>query len=442
MAFWDVQHFDTSDALNEIIWAESLDVQEDIQPYRHDWQDGEIGAQQAMRAHWRLPWVPDLVGKQWRCEDSLVVVGSAYGPFIKNTHGRHEMCPSAYAQPSAGQFLSRFVEQVVTRRRYYTRVANLSEHAVDDARHLILLDLCRVALVERGNPCDVGGDRVANCARGLSARYVESPVPRAWLWRRFSESEASAVIALGTVAEHGLLRLFATQLQSASIVDSVEPSIAFAGSDDAAWPAKYAHRSRTLKVRSEQETVFTPSRTSFSCAGRYPLQVRSRALQAVRQLEEAILPERFQVLIHSLRRLPQRCAVTYDRLQESFGLGIQKGAEEVVRVESLDAEGGQRCRREVGEVERHQDRGLRLNRRSQHMAITVIRQLEVREAMLVTCDQALGVDLIHQPPRSLQLDPRQIGTPPQNADHPLFVNRLRPAWAIQTSDDQPEKQVP
>ena len=137
------------------------------------------------------PLVPDIVGKQWRSRKALVVVGSAYGPFIRNSHGAHEMSSSDYDQPSAGGFQKRFVEAVVAGREYYVKVAGLAEHAVSDVSHLILLDLCRVAFVRRGNPRDTGGDGVVNSAHGLFARYVESPVPRDWLWSRFGGGRAA-----------------------------------------------------------------------------------------------------------------------------------------------------------------------------------------------------------------------------------------------------------
>jgi hypothetical protein len=257
MAFWNLDHIDTHDPLNETIWAESPAVQAAIQPYRDDWQDGEIGAQQAMRAPLRLRWVPDLVGKHWRSENALVVIGSAYGPFIKNSHGQHEMLPSDYDQPTADTFQRRFVETVVASRGYYTQVARLSEHAVSDASHLILFDLCRVAFVRCGSPRDAGGDSVVRCksAHHLFSRYVESPVPRGWLWSRLVDSEASAVIALGTVAEHGLLRLFVAKLGEPRIVDSLDPSIKFVASDGDSWPRNYAHSRRFIRVRSEQKSV-------------------------------------------------------------------------------------------------------------------------------------------------------------------------------------------
>lgn len=230
-------------------------MQATIQPYRDDWQIGEIGAQQAMRAPRRLPWVPDLVGVNWRSEKALIVVGSAYGAFITNSYGRHEMSPSDYDQPTAGAFQKRFFDAVVAGREYYTRVARLTGHAIQDASHLALFDLCRVALVECGRPRDRGGDKVVSKAVGLFCRYVESTVPHGWLWRRFIGSDASAVVALGKVAEHGLLRLFATYLTHAHIVDSLDPSISFTALQSDRWPATPADRRRPISARTHQNTV-------------------------------------------------------------------------------------------------------------------------------------------------------------------------------------------
>jgi hypothetical protein len=39
-------------------------------------------------------------------------------------------------------------------------------------------------------------------------RYVENETVSGWTWRRITESRAEHVIALGRIAEHGLLRLF------------------------------------------------------------------------------------------------------------------------------------------------------------------------------------------------------------------------------------------
>ena len=252
MGFWDLEHFDTRDALNETIWKESPAVQAMIQPYRDNWQDGEIGAQQVMRHPRQLRWVPDLVGTHWRSEEAPVVVGSAYGPFIKNAHGQHEMTPPDYDQPTASSFLPRFVQAVVASRDYYAKVAGLAQNLMRDASYIVVLDLCRVAFVQKGDPRDIGGDRVANCAHELFTRYVESPRPRAWLWQRFTEGRASTVVALGTVAEHGLLRMFASNLQAPTIIDSVDSSIEFTASESRRWPARYAHRRRKLKARSEE----------------------------------------------------------------------------------------------------------------------------------------------------------------------------------------------
>ena len=222
MDFWNPRVLDMEDRLNAAIWAQSPAVQELIQPYRSDWEVGEVGAQQAMHAPSRLPWVPDIVGQEWRSPSAVAVIGSAYGPFIRNAHGSHEMSVHDYDCAAVSDFQDRFVRQVVGTRTYYAKVAALLGHILPDASHLALFDLCRVAFVRCGNPRDSGGDGVVNSAHELFSRYVEDSVPRNWLWRRLNESEAGTIVALGTVAEHGVLRLLAA---TSRMPNSWTPSI-------------------------------------------------------------------------------------------------------------------------------------------------------------------------------------------------------------------------
>lgn len=70
-----------------------------------------------------------------------------------------------------------------------------------------------------------------------------------WLWQRVLKSEASTILALGTVAEHGILRLFARNLQDVLISDSGDSTIIFSNTADHRWPARYAHTRRKLTDR-------------------------------------------------------------------------------------------------------------------------------------------------------------------------------------------------
>ena len=254
MRFWSLEHLDLEDPLNAEIWDQSASEQEQIQPYRSDWQIGDVGAQQAMRSPYRLPWVPDPVGLDWHRHDALLVVGSAYGPFVAGDGRRHEILPSEYMADSCKGFGKVFFEKVIRNREFYTRVGELAESVVSSCRSLAIFELCRVAFVRRAERCDKGGDGVAVANPELFTRYVESPKQNDWLWRRVVGSEASTILALGTIAEHGLLRLFARNLCGSAISDSADRKIRFDRyrSEDARWLTRYANIRRKIGGRSER----------------------------------------------------------------------------------------------------------------------------------------------------------------------------------------------
>lgn len=250
--FWSIEELDLDDSLNREIWSDSPREQDKLQPYRADWEIGAIGAQQAMRHPHRLPWVPDPVGLDWKARDALFVFGSAYGPFVGGDDRPQELDPVDYDCGSSGEFLRRFLQKVIITRLYYTKVAEIASIVVPSCRLLALVDLCRVAFVRRDALRDIGGDKIANSAPELFSAFVESRAATEWLWRRLEESEASALIALGTVAEHGVLRLFARHLRKVSIRDSQEPTIRFSAKDDELrWPSRYAHNRRKLRHRMQ-----------------------------------------------------------------------------------------------------------------------------------------------------------------------------------------------
>ncbi len=302
--FWSERHLDLEDDLNAEIWHQSPIEQDRIQPYRPTWRPAAVGAQQAMRWPHRLPWVPDLVGRDWQAEDAVIVVGSAYGPFIAGPDRDHELPASEYAQPTAAAFQQRFLRRVVSTRRYYSEIAGLASTVMPDARKLVLTDLCRVAFVRNLDVADAGGDSVVKLDRALFNQYVEDPVARGWSWRRIEQSRARVVVALGTIAEHGLLRLFHASLEQPRIVDSVDPSLVWTPRRSRkadTWPIQYASDARKLKHRSAQggglpwwsimgrtpagehrawRLVVVPHPTgAFGSAGSYPQTVLQAALR-------------------------------------------------------------------------------------------------------------------------------------------------------------------
>jgi len=252
MGFWSLDDLDLTDSLNRDIWTLSPEEQDRIQPYRSNWVPGEIGAQQAMRHPYRLPWVPDLVGRDWQNEDAVVIFGSAYGAFIGREDRPSSVAPHRYAgASSAAEFTKLFFDKVVP-DRYYARIAELASTIVPSCRLAVVLDLCRVAFVRRLVERDKGGDGVVSNAPELFARYVESAVANDWLWRRVLGTKAETIVALGKVAEHGVLRLFASNLREVSIRDSSDANIRFpVKPGDHRWPRRSAHPKRTLKHRVE-----------------------------------------------------------------------------------------------------------------------------------------------------------------------------------------------
>src|SRR2546428_13985689 len=109
ISFWSLDNLDLTDALNKEIWRDSpargaalrprlpLDRYGGLQDMNLDGLGG-------------LPWVPDLVGRSWREPDSVLVVGSAYAPFIRPWAGRTAaMDAKDYRDAkSAEEFLRRF----------------------------------------------------------------------------------------------------------------------------------------------------------------------------------------------------------------------------------------------------------------------------------------------------------------------------------------------
>lgn len=253
MRFWSLEHLDLDDPLNAEIWTQSTSEQKQIQPYRSDWQIGDVGAQQAMRFPYRLPWVPDPIGRDWKRPDAVLVVGSAYGAFIGGDGRQHEIAPSEYARGSSAEFGRVFFEKVIRYRDFYSRVGELAGSVVESCRSVATFELCRIAFVRRGEDCDKGGDGVVLSKPDLFTRYVESPKSNDWLWRRIIGSDASTILVLGTIAEHGILRLFARNLCNWLISDSATQQIQFNiyRRDDPRWLKRYANPLRKIGERNQ-----------------------------------------------------------------------------------------------------------------------------------------------------------------------------------------------
>ena len=224
MNFWDPKHFDFTDALNQEIWEHLPKVQQQIQPIEVLTKSGSVGAQQAMlgtdllaQRGCPLPWVPDLVGKESQNKNGVMVVGLAYAGFIREYSGRPaSMLLSDYSGASSVEDFQRlFIRDVVDKdSAYYNPIQNLCSIVGSSAR-LALLDLCRASFVKRG----AGTSKRGDCSKSINIKqnflkyenYVENKAAMGWLWRRFANSTAKQVIALGLNAEHGLLQMFDKQ---------------------------------------------------------------------------------------------------------------------------------------------------------------------------------------------------------------------------------------
>jgi hypothetical protein len=251
--FWDLEYLDLVDSLNEEIWARSRDVQNDIDPPLTLTHVGAIGAQQAMvpspdaSAPSVLPWVPDIVGKNWRTSQALHVVGAAYAGFIRELSGRGGCLPLAHYRDadSPRRFQQAFVSAVVGGDRdYYGPIADLCSQFVSPDS-ISTFDLCRVSLVQRA-PGGLG--RRDSSSSGdlrkradVYSRYSETEPAASWLWRRIIESEASVILALGSIPEHGLLRLFARH--GCSVRDA---NVHWRPKETPRWAMRYADPQRKL----------------------------------------------------------------------------------------------------------------------------------------------------------------------------------------------------
>ncbi|SRR6266542_761293 len=205
MTFWSVHHLDLEDEVNKDIWARSAVLQADVRA-RH----GSAAADVVQARVGGLPWVPDLVGRRWRDTGAVHVIGSAYSPFIDGSSARgRAMGLDLYRRSlTPAEFQRVFVRDVVVGdARYYEPLANLICGGVGDAERFNLTDLVRACFITADG--GVGGDGAVAADPELFMEYARAGW--SWTWRRFVESEATAIVALGTVAEHGLLKLLREQ---------------------------------------------------------------------------------------------------------------------------------------------------------------------------------------------------------------------------------------
>lgn len=162
-----------------------------------------------------LPWVPDIVGKEAEGDRAVLIFGAAYAGFIQEYSCRGACLRLRdYAEAANWtEFQRLFLDNVVAPdAAYYRKLESLLNLAGVSANRIILSDLCPNSIVKRSavinkrrqdDSRQPGNDRAS-----VFCSYVENPAVECWTWRRITESRVERIIALGHVAEHGLLRLF------------------------------------------------------------------------------------------------------------------------------------------------------------------------------------------------------------------------------------------
>jgi hypothetical protein len=185
-----------------------------------------------------------------------MIVGSGYAGFIRERSGRRKslLFEEYRSSRTAGEFQKRFLRSVVEGDpAYYQKIQRLAADRQWHPRQIAVFDLCRVSFVRRGeisNQLDESGDTIVRAAPAIFARYVEHPKAREWTWQRIVSSEAAKIIALGTIAEHGLLRVF--DFKQMTIVDDTGIKFTPARSTDGLWVKRYADGQRNLRYWEER----------------------------------------------------------------------------------------------------------------------------------------------------------------------------------------------
>lgn len=227
--YWDQANLKLVDTINADIWTRSQQLQREIQPPAQLIAPGSVGPQQSMverdealgiDADAVLPWVPDIVGKDADGDRAVLVFGAAYAGFIHEYSGRDACLPLADYVEAAKRgdgdgwaaFQRLFLDKVVKPDgAYYSKLASLLASAGVSANRIVLSDLCPNSIVKRTIINNRRQDDSSQPGKGRASvfcKYVEHQTVADWTWRRITESRAERIIALGHIAEHGLLRLF------------------------------------------------------------------------------------------------------------------------------------------------------------------------------------------------------------------------------------------
>lgn len=124
MTNWNASWFNLSDAINQEIWE--LSPRRGAQLIGNPQQARYGGLQDFMPG--RLPWVPDIVGRRCSEAETVVVIGSAYAPFVRPwaTRGCVMELDDCFYERGLEHFQMKFLQNVVAKdSAYYGPIVDL-----------------------------------------------------------------------------------------------------------------------------------------------------------------------------------------------------------------------------------------------------------------------------------------------------------------------------
>lgn len=207
MVYWHTDALDLNDPLNQTIWDKSPETQSRIDQAL-ELRVGAVGSAQGMVGKPPLQWVPDLVGKEWRASDAVIVYGSSYADFFTEyarRGGRMALTDYRDARGPA-EFLEHFLHEVVTGDdRYYDKVVELLVRADVPTEQVVLTDLCRASFVKIIPGKSDANEGVLKAHKRHFFRYVEAN--RRWHQQRLAAFGGRVLVGLGKLATWGICHL-------------------------------------------------------------------------------------------------------------------------------------------------------------------------------------------------------------------------------------------
>jgi len=203
---WSVAALDVDDALNQTIWNESPARQMKIFPARLP-VIGMVAAAQAFVEPPPLPWVPDLVGRNWREQGSLLVMGISYADFFLPLPGRRSRMQLREYREAKGpaEFQAKFLEKVVRGdTAYYEPIADLLERADVELERTVITDICRASFGSWDGTRITAGAGILQNYDTAFRPYVRQN--QDWHNSRLDEGGFQVIVTLGTLARYEVER--------------------------------------------------------------------------------------------------------------------------------------------------------------------------------------------------------------------------------------------